>query len=45
MQWHLDWWVENLEAGVAWAIDCGAVESSVAAQTWANELLGQLRPI
>ena len=28
MQWHLDWWVEDLEAGVAWAIDCGAVEAS-----------------
>jgi hypothetical protein len=28
MQWHLDWWVENLEAGVAWAIGCGAVEAS-----------------
>jgi catechol 2,3-dioxygenase-like lactoylglutathione lyase family enzyme len=28
MQWHLDWWVEDLEAGVAWAIDCGALEAS-----------------
>ena len=28
MQWHLDWWVEDLEAGVTWAIDCGAVEAS-----------------
>jgi len=28
MQWHLDWWVENLDAGVAWAIECGAVEAS-----------------
>jgi catechol 2,3-dioxygenase-like lactoylglutathione lyase family enzyme len=28
MQWHLDWWVDDLEAGVAWAVDCGAVEAS-----------------
>lgn len=28
MQWHLDWWVEDLEAGVAWATDCGAVEAT-----------------
>ena len=28
MQWHLDWWVEDLEAGVTWAIDCGAFEAS-----------------
>ena len=28
MQWHLDWWVENLDAAVGWAIDCGAVEAS-----------------
>jgi hypothetical protein len=28
MQWHLDWWVENPEAGVAWAIECGAAEAS-----------------
>lgn len=25
---HLDWWVENLDAGVAWAIDGGAVETA-----------------
>jgi hypothetical protein len=28
MQWHLDWQVQDLEAGVAWAIECGAVEAS-----------------
>ena len=28
MQWHLDWWVDHLEAGVTWAIDCGAMEAS-----------------
>ena len=28
MQLHLDFWVEDLERGVAWAIDCGATEAS-----------------
>jgi predicted enzyme related to lactoylglutathione lyase len=28
MQWHLDWWVEDLETAVAWATECGAVEAS-----------------
>ena len=28
MQMHLDIWVEDVPAGVAWAIECGAVEAS-----------------
>lgn len=28
MQIHLDIWVENLAAGVAWAKNCGATEAS-----------------
>ena len=28
MQIHLDFWVEDLERGVAWAIECGAEEAS-----------------
>jgi catechol 2,3-dioxygenase-like lactoylglutathione lyase family enzyme len=28
MQWHLDWQVEDVEVGVAWAIECGAIEAS-----------------
>jgi hypothetical protein len=28
MQLHLDIWVEDLPAGVAWAIDCGATEAA-----------------
>src|SRR3954454_14839326 len=27
MQMHLDIWVENVATGVAWAIECGAVEA------------------
>ena len=27
MQMHLDIWVEDLAAGVAWAIACGATEA------------------
>jgi catechol 2,3-dioxygenase-like lactoylglutathione lyase family enzyme len=27
MQMHLDIWVEDVPAGVAWAIECGAVEA------------------
>jgi hypothetical protein len=28
MQIHLDIWVEDLAAGIAWAVDCGATEAS-----------------
>jgi catechol 2,3-dioxygenase-like lactoylglutathione lyase family enzyme len=28
MQLHLDFWVEDLEAGVAWAKECGASEAA-----------------
>lgn len=28
MQAHLDFWVDDLEAGVAWALACGATEAS-----------------
>jgi len=29
MQMHLDVWVDDVAAGVAWAIECGAVEAPV----------------